>query len=134
MFHVGRAGKPEYCFSVITLGSPPVLTAGAREELANLHYVARTGAIGALQERARDIMGIYAAYEPCGKTWGTMSVWADVLHSISSLSLSDLLACSHLLEECLYAFLVIQAFAIANDDPVLLFTPAVILALQPYAE
>lgn len=88
----------------------------------------RETAMTALQTRAGVLLTAYEAIAQRHQTWETMHLWSVTLINIFDASVQtdgDRLA------KTIYAFLVLQAFATARSDPMLLFTPAVLEALQP---
>ena len=89
----------------------------------------------AMQEIAKKVLVHYRGRcSSFGDTWETMTLWEDTLSTIQDLD--SICTIVHdeahtLLEDCLYAFLVIQAHAISFGDPMLLLTPELLELLKP---
>ena len=58
-----------------------------------------------------------------------MDLWQDTLEAIRDLE-DDSVEVHTFLEDCLYAFLIIQAHAITSAEPMLLLTPVLLRLLQ----
>ena len=59
-----------------------------------------------------------------------MELWHDTLQDIQNLE-QEGVEVHTLLEDCLYAFLIIQAHAITSAEPMLLLTPYLLQLLKP---
>ena len=134
-------GKAEYCFSVIEevgVGGEPVANwtvpdvAEARHQLATADVQCRTRAAQEMQKRAEELLTLYSTFESQGGAWETMDLWQDTLEAIRDLRGRRFASEVHtVLEDCLYALLIIQAHAITWADPMLLLTPGLSQLLQP---
>ena len=72
----------------------------------------------------------YSTFASQGDTWETMDLWQDTLTAIRDLQ-HCIVDVHTFLEHCLYAFLIIQAHAINQAEPMLLLTPIVLRSLEP---
>ena len=134
-------GKPEYCFSVIEgvgFGPDDSVTrwtvpdvAEARQLLAVADVQSRTLVAQATQKTAAELLTLYSNFARRGDTWETMDLWQDTLDSIRDLQ-DRLVEVHTVLEDCLCAFLIIQAHAITWAEPMLLLTPGLLHLLQDY--
>ena len=133
-------GKAEYCFSVIEevgVGGEPVTNwtvpdvAEARHQLAAADVQCRTQAVQEMQKRAEELLTLYSTFESQGDTWETMDLWQDTPEAIRDLQ-DRPVEVHTVLEDCLCAFLIIQAHAITWAEPMLLLTPGLLHLLQDY--
>ena len=72
----------------------------------------------------------YGTFASQGDTWETMDLWQDTLRKIGELE-DRTVEVHTFLENCLYAFLIIQAHAITLAEPMLLLTPNLLQKLKP---
>ena len=82
----------------------------------------------ALTSRAAEVLIFDEAMQSKRGSWQTVEVWRTTLHRVST---TDAKAGATMLENCVYAFAIVQALAIAVAEPVLLFTPQVMAKLLP---
>ena len=125
---VGENTKPEYCFSVVHTESPPHCVKEGRANLAQASPSILQDAVRACKDRAKQVVQICCDSQCSqdGVQYPTLSVWRETLCCIAGLEEEP-----WSLEHCLYAFLIIQACAVATGEPVLLFTPHLVQQLLP---
>ena len=87
-----------------------------------------------MRDRAAEILNIFLGFERGRMAWIPLDIWKHALQGISSLTVHATRKSSDLLGGCLYAFLVIQAFAVATAETVLLLTLPVLKELQPFSD
>ena len=125
---MGLPTKPEYCFSVVRAERLPPRVALARTSLAQASESKLQAAVQACKERADEILKTDTRISEDFTGMLTLNLWWDTLVRIAALA--DPVPPKSL-EHCLYAFLIIQACAVATGEPVLLFTPRLLQQLLP---
>ena len=74
-------------------------------------------------------MTLYSTSASRGDTWETMDLWQGTLEAIRDLE-DQTVNVHTVLEDCLHAFLIIQAHAIISAEPMLLPTPVLLRLLK----